>query len=90
MEENQIESGKAYQGFRASVDLAMGALYAIVSMYGLIYPKPWSQFGGISVKMVYLLCTLFLLYGIFRLYRGSVQFKKTFKQNNRHNSTNRR
>ncbi len=90
MEENNLESGKPYQGFRASVDLAMGALYAIVSTYGLINPKPWSQFGGISVRMVYTLCGLFLFYGIFRLYRGSIQFRKTFKQNNRHNSINRR
>ncbi len=71
------EKNKAYTGFRAAVDLSMGLIYVIVALYCLYFPWVLAQFGKMNV---YILVSLFALYGAFRLYRGIVQFKNSIKR----------
>jgi hypothetical protein len=71
-EEEQHES-KATKGFKASVDITMGFLYIVIAVYCFIFPAVLDQFGKIDFQWV---LGLFCLYGIFRIYRGVVGFKK--------------
>jgi len=68
------EGSKGYRNFRSSLDLGMGVFYIIIGLI-LLYVK---YFGSmeLSTTYAYILGTLMLVYGIFRLYRGIIAFKK--------------
>ena len=63
-----IENNKVYSSFRTSMDLGMGTIYLLFGAL-VIYGK---YFGKVELQPLwaYLLGTLMLLYGIFRIYRG--------------------
>jgi hypothetical protein len=72
------ESGnnQAYESFRSAVDLAMGTLYVVVSVYCMKMPLLRENYDE---GTVYGLGILFSLYGIFRLFRGGQRLKKAFQ-----------
>lgn len=76
-EEEQQES-KATQGFKASVDLAMGVLYIVIAVYCFLFPHVLEQFGKMDFRWI---LGLFGLYGVFRIYRGITGLKKSLERN---------
>lgn len=74
------EESKATIGFRASVDLAMGVLYIVISSYFMIFPYLIESFWKYDVKI---LGGLLIFYGLFRIVRGLIKFKNTFMKKSR-------
>jgi|694.fasta_scaffold120839_2 hypothetical protein len=72
------DESKATTGFRASMDLFMGIMYVLISGFCLLRPGYMKQFGNLSDSFIYIICGLFLLYGVFRVYRGWQNFAKAF------------
>ncbi len=72
-----------YDNFRASVDLGMGLIYIIISVYASLTPYIIEAYGSTTV---YTIATLFALYGLFRMYRGFLKMQQFFKSSrtNRH------
>lgn len=66
---------KAYESFRASVDIAMGSLYLFISVYCMQLTSILEEYGKTTV---YTLGGLFILYGLFRFYRGVQKLKSAF------------
>jgi len=69
LDERMTES-KTYKSFRTSLDMAMGTIYVIIgiALFAL------RHFGTVelSASMAYILGTVMVLYGVFRIYRGTV------------------
>ena len=66
---------KPYVSFRATVDIAMGFLYMFISFYCMTLPMILEEYGKATV---YTLGGLFILYGLFRLFRGLTKLKDLF------------
>jgi uncharacterized membrane protein HdeD (DUF308 family) len=73
------QSGRGYQQFRASLHLGMGIFYVIVGLL-ILYVK---HFGAMELPTIfaYLLGALMIVYGIFRIWRGVVDFRNMPKRN---------
>lgn len=69
LDERMTES-KTYKSFRTSLDMAMGTIYIIVGVVLFAI----RHFGTVelSASMAYILGTVMLLYGAFRIYRGII------------------
>ena len=66
-EERNEQSGP-YRSFRDSLDLGMGLFYIIIGI--VIISVKYFGFMELSVVYAYILGSLMLLYGAFRIYRG--------------------
>ena len=66
--EERMEENKSYKSFRTSLDLGMGIFYILIGAF-VIYAK---YFGTMELPgtYAYILGSLMILYGIFRVYRG--------------------
>jgi hypothetical protein len=73
--EERNEGNKAYTSFKSSLDLSMGILYIIIAGYATQMPFIIEAYGK---KTVYIIGGLFVLYGLFRFYRGFVGIKNIF------------
>lgn len=78
---------KPYVSFRASVDIAMGFLYMFISFYCMSLTMIIEEYGKATV---YTLGVLFILYGLFRLYRGLIKLKELFIKPTRSRSNYRK
>jgi hypothetical protein len=70
--EERNHKNSVYGQFRSSIDLAMGVLYMIISGYAMKTKFILELYGK---TVVWILASLFILYGLFRIYRG-LQFYK--------------
>lgn len=78
------EQSQTYNSFRTSLDMGMGAIYVVIGVIVL----SMRYFGAIelSATTAYVLGTIMILYGAFRIYRGVVVI---LEKNKRRNSTSR-
>lgn len=75
LDERMTES-RTYKSFRTSLDMAMGAIYVIVGV--VLFNMHYFGTVELSATTAYVLGTVMLLYGAFRLYRGIiVLFRKS-------------
>jgi hypothetical protein len=72
--EERNESNKGYQRFRATMHIGMGVFYIVIGL-SVIYIK---YFGAMELPsgFAYVLGSLMLLYGIFRVWRGIADMKQ--------------
>lgn len=78
LDERMTES-RTYKSFRTSLDMAMGAIYVIVGV--VLFTMHYFGTVELSASTAYVLGTVMLLYGAFRLYRGIiVLFRKQPRQ----------
>ncbi len=68
--EDRLESSKSYKNFRTGLDLGMGVLYVVIGIF-VIYAK-YFGIAELPDTWAYVLASLMVLYGIFRIYRGLV------------------
>ena len=68
------EGSRGYRSFRTGLDLGMGVLYVAIGCL-ILYIK---HFGAMELPttFAYILGSLMLLYGVFRIYRGFVGMKE--------------
>jgi hypothetical protein len=66
-------SNKAYGQFRSSLDMAMGLLYIVISGYAMKMNFIIEEYGKTSVWVI---ASLFIFYGVFRIIRGLLFFRK--------------
>lgn len=72
-------TGRGYQQFRASLHLGMGIFYVVVGLL-ILYVK---HFGAMELPttFAYALGALMIVYGVFRIWRGVVDFRNMPKRN---------
>lgn len=60
---------KAYSGFRSGMDVGMGVIYILVGSIAFY----WTLEGILNYNkaIAYMISTLIVLYGVFRVYRGA-------------------
>jgi len=66
-------SNKAYKQFRSSIDMAMGVMYIVISAYAMKMNFIIEEYGKTTVWVI---ASLFIGYGIFRIIRGVLSFTK--------------
>lgn len=68
------ENKNIYETTRTYVDVFMGVLYIIIAFFVFKIPELRERFGN---STVYIFFALFLIYGIWRTYRGVVAILKS-------------
>ena len=76
LEDYEQQRRKQITRMRSIMDYTMGILFFFIGVYFLIYDKMgWSIFSREPSPLDYLFGGLFILYGIWRIYRG---YKKNY------------
>ncbi len=80
MEDRQnLENSKGYRSFRNALDLGMGSFYILIGVL-VLYLKYFGTME-LSTGYAYTLGSLAIVYGLFRIYRGIVSFRKINRKN---------
>jgi hypothetical protein len=66
-------TNNAYEQFRSSIDMAMGIMYIVISAYATKMNFIIAAYGKTTVWVI---ASLFIAYGIFRIIRGVLSFRK--------------
>lgn len=76
IEEFQEKQRQQRSRMRSTVDYTMGAFFALLGLYFLVYGKlGWPLLGREPSSIDYFIGGLFVLYGGWRMYRG---YKKNY------------
>jgi hypothetical protein len=65
---HEERSGRIYSQFRTSLDFGMGIMYILIA--SMILTIKYFGTMALDASFAYILGTLMLLYGVFRIYRG--------------------
>lgn len=79
--DERMEQSKTYGAFRTSLDIGMGAIYVIIGI--IVFSVRYFGVVELSSTQAWILGSAMVLYGGFRIYRGTVaiwQRKKPRRQ----------
>ncbi len=80
MDQEERHHSSAYDHFKFSMDIGMGVLYIIISGYAMKMNFIIEKYGK---QTVWIIASLFILYGSFRIVRGGISFWKLYSSKGR-------
>jgi len=72
------DENKGYVLFKSTLDMAMGVLYILISGYAMKMGFIIERYGKTTV---YVIASLFIFYGVFRIVRGVLLLRTKRKRN---------